>query len=71
MFSYVSMWFKIFRTLMIPMFQYPIFLDFIIPKSYQYVFAGNYDYDEYYFNPPNSNFRLISLWAITIFLLSA
>ena len=39
---------------MIPMFQYPIFLDFIIPKSYHYVFAGNYDYDEYLFKPPNS-----------------
>ena len=42
---------------MIPMFQYPIFFDFIIPKSYQYIFA-DYDYDEYFFKPPNSIFDL-------------
>ena len=55
---------------MIPMFQYPIFLDFIIPKSYQYIFVGNYDYDEYFFKPPNSIIDYIFISYNNIFAFS-
>ena len=54
---------------MIPMFQYPIFLDFIIPKSYQYIFA-DYDYDEYFFKPPNSIFDFILIGYNNFFAFS-